>query len=66
MRVKCVLCDQINVIDDESLLAKRLRNRPIHTYMCEQCYERIAEKTKARLATGKFRIYRSKTSEDEW
>lgn len=66
MRVKCVLCDQINVIDDESLLAKRLRNRPIHTYMCELCYERIAEKTKARLATGKFRIYRSNTPHDEW
>ncbi|MBB5323827.1 uncharacterized protein YlaI [Anoxybacillus tepidamans] len=66
MKVKCVLCDQINVIDDESLLAKRLRNRPIHTYMCEQCYRRIAEKTKARLATGKFRIYRSNMPHDEW
>jgi uncharacterized protein YlaI len=66
MKVKCVLCDKIDVIDDESLLAKRLRNRPIHTYMCSQCHERIAEKTKARLATGKFRFYRSTTSEDEW
>ncbi|GGJ54727.1 uncharacterized protein YlaI [Anoxybacillus voinovskiensis] len=66
MRVKCVLCDQLNVIDDESLLAKRLRNRPIHTYMCDTCYERIAEKTKARLATGKFRIYRSATTHDDW
>ncbi|ANB57562.1 hypothetical protein GFC29_254 [Anoxybacillus sp. B7M1] len=66
MRVKCVLCEQMDTIDDESLLAKRLRNRPIHTYMCEQCHERIAEKTKARLATGKFRIYRSSESHDEW
>jgi uncharacterized protein YlaI len=66
MRVKCVLCDRIDTIDDESLLAKRLRNRPIHTYMCEECYDRIAEKTKARLATGKFRIYRSKLPNDEW
>jgi uncharacterized protein YlaI len=66
MRVKCVLCDRIDTIDDESLLAKRLRNRPIHTYMCEECYNRIAEKTKARLATGKFRIYRSKLPNDEW
>jgi uncharacterized protein YlaI len=66
MRVKCVLCDRIDTIDDESLLAKRLRNRPIHTYMCKECYERIAEKTKARLATGKFRIYRSALSDDEW
>jgi uncharacterized protein YlaI len=66
MKVKCVLCDRIDTIDDESLLAKRLRNRPIHTYMCEECYDRIAEKTKARLATGKFRIYRSKLPNDEW
>jgi uncharacterized protein YlaI len=66
MRVKCVLCDRIDAIDDESLLAKRLRNRPIHTYMCQECYDRIAEKTKARLATGKFRIYRSTLSDDEW
>ncbi|MFC4184528.1 YlaI family protein [Saccharococcus thermophilus] len=66
MRVKCVLCDRIDTIDDESLLAKRLRNRPIHTYMCQECYDRIAEKTKARLATGKFRIYRSTLSDDEW
>jgi uncharacterized protein YlaI len=66
MRVKCVLCDRIDTIDDESLLAKRLRNRPVHTYMCQECYDRIAEKTKARLATGKFRIYRSTLSDDEW
>ncbi|AEH48732.1 YlaI family protein [Parageobacillus thermoglucosidasius] len=66
MRVQCVLCDRIDTIDDESLLAKRLRNRPIHTYMCEECYQRIAEKTKARLATGKFRIYRSNLTNDEW
>jgi uncharacterized protein YlaI len=34
--------------------------------MCEECYHRISEKTKARLATGKFRIYRSKLPNDEW
>lgn len=66
MRVKCVLCDRTDTIDDESLLAKRLRNRPIHTYMCQECHDRIAEKTKARLATGKFRIYRAKLPNDEW
>jgi len=66
MRVRCVLCDKIDNIDDESLLAKRLRNRPIHTYMCHDCNDRITEKTKARLATGKFKIYRSRTPEDDW
>jgi uncharacterized protein YlaI len=66
MRVKCILCERIDELSDESLLAKRLRNRPIHTYMCKQCDERIAEKTKARLATGKFKLYRSRMNEDEW
>ncbi|MDA6141578.1 YlaI family protein, partial [Escherichia coli] len=41
MRVKCVLCDKIESIEDETLVAKRLRNRPIHTYMCNECSERI-------------------------
>ncbi|MFC7392413.1 YlaI family protein [Scopulibacillus cellulosilyticus] len=58
MRVKCIICDKIENIDDENIVAKRLRNRPIHTYMCEECHERIAERTKERWATGKFKIYR--------
>ncbi|MCM3759302.1 YlaI family protein [Alkalihalobacillus oceani] len=45
MRVKCVLCDKIDTIDDHLPLAKRLRNRPIHTYMCEECHERITRRT---------------------
>ncbi|UAT31690.1 YlaI family protein [Bacillus badius] len=59
MRVKCILCEKIEKIDDQLPVAKRLRNRPIHTYMCTECSERIAKKTQARIATGKFRIYRS-------
>ncbi|RJS62066.1 YlaI family protein [Bacillus sp. PK3_68] len=59
MRVKCILCEKIETIDDQLPVAKRLRNRPIHTYMCIECNERIAERTKARIATGKFHIYRS-------
>lgn len=66
MRVKCVICDKIETIEDETLLAKRLRNRPIHTYMCKRCNERIAEKTKARSETGNFRLYRSRLKKDEW
>ncbi|MDX8364917.1 YlaI family protein [Cytobacillus sp. IB215665] len=66
MKVKCVLCDQINTIDDDSMQAKRLRNRPIHTYMCDACYVRIEEKTNMRLATGNFHLYRDKKTEDEW
>ena len=66
MRVKCVICDKIETITDESLIAKRLRNRPIHTYMCNNCNERITEKTNARMDTGNFRLYRPKDDKDEW
>lgn len=66
MRVKCVICDKIESIEDETLIAKRLRNRPIHTYMCNDCSERIAEKTNARLETGNFRFYRARSEKDEW
>ncbi|WP_040204758.1 YlaI family protein [Neobacillus jeddahensis] len=66
MRVKCVICDKIEAIEDESLVAKRLRNRPIHTYMCNDCSTRITEKTNNRAETGNFRLYRPKSEQDEW
>jgi uncharacterized protein YlaI len=66
VRVKCVICDKIDTIEDESLTAKRLRNRPIHTYMCHDCNQRIAERTKTRMQTGNFRIYRPQDDKDDW
>ncbi len=66
MRVKCVICDRIETIDDETLQAKRLRNRPIHTYMCKTCNNRIAKKTKERIDSGNFRLYRPRSESDEW
>ncbi|WP_079508298.1 YlaI family protein [Mesobacillus jeotgali] len=66
MRVKCVLCDKIENINSDTLQAKRLRNRPIHTYMCDNCNERIAEKTNNRIATGNFKLYRSRVKKDDW
>jgi uncharacterized protein YlaI len=66
MRVKCVICDKIEAIEDESLIAKRLRNRPIHTYMCSDCSTRITERTNARINTGNFRLFRAKSEKDEW
>jgi len=59
MRVKCVICEVINQLQDDSPQAKKLRNRPIHTYMCDSCHGRIEEKTNARLATGNFVFYKS-------
>ncbi|HEY4554103.1 MAG TPA: YlaI family protein [Bacillaceae bacterium] len=58
MKVQCVICDQPNDLDDDSPLAKKLRNRPIHTFMCQTCHDRIEAKTNARMATGNFRLYR--------
>ncbi|MEO2075220.1 MAG: YlaI family protein [Bacillus sp. (in: firmicutes)] len=66
MRVKCVICDKIESIDDESPIAKRLRNRPIHTYMCNDCSDRIAERTNARIDTGNFRLFKTKSEKDDW
>lgn len=59
MRVQCVICDSINDINDDLLEAKRLRNRPIHTYMCIPCHDRITKNTETRIDTGNFRFYRT-------
>ncbi len=48
MKVKCELCDIKNDIDDQSLLAKRLRNHPIRVYICEACFNRIKQKAEKR------------------
>jgi uncharacterized protein YlaI len=66
MRVKCVICDKIESIDDESLIAKRLRNRPIHTYMCDDCNARIEKRTQERIDSGNFRLFEQKQNQDEW
>lgn len=66
MRVKCIICDTINQIDDDSPLAKRLRNRPIHTYMCDECYDRVKIKTEVRKASGKFKLYNHSDYEEKW
>lgn len=66
MKVKCVICDTIESIPRDSFQAKRLRNRPIHTYMCKTCEERITLRTNERIATGNFKLYRPRHEEDEW
>ena len=45
MKVQCVICDRIDVLSDDMPLAKKLRNRLIHTYMCPECHDRIEERT---------------------
>lgn len=60
MKVKCVICDKVESIEDDCLRAKRLRNRKLNMYLCESCYDRIGTKTKARQQTGNFHLYRKK------
>lgn len=66
MQVKCVLCDNVETIDDYSLHAKRLRNRRNQMYLCKKCYERIEYKTNQRHGTGNFRLYEEKKDEDDY
>jgi len=65
MRVICVICDEIGQLSDDVPLAKKLRNRPIHTYMCTECSNRISTKTAERIATGNFVFRRSSHSIEE-
>jgi len=65
MQVKCALCDIIDSLEDESFQAKRLRNRRLNLYICNQCYKRIEKRTKERHATGNFNLYKEKIEKDE-
>ena len=65
MQVQCVLCDKVENIEDYSLEAKKLRNKKGHMYLCNECNDRIKNKTMDRHATGKFRLFKEKKNEDE-
>lgn len=60
MRVQCAICDQIDTIQDNTFIAKRLKNHSFQSYLCDTCKERITEKTLMRKKTGNFRLYRDK------
>ncbi|MBB6454979.1 uncharacterized protein YlaI [Salirhabdus euzebyi] len=64
MRVKCILCDNVDNIKGTGLLAKQLRKRRVMTYMCDPCKERIEDRTKERMATGNFKVFRQKKRDD--
>ncbi len=51
MRVQCSLCDKMSRLDENTLMAKKLLNRPIHTYLCDECRDRISHKVKQRTKT---------------
>ncbi|MGN1401850.1 MAG: YlaI family protein [Bacillus sp. (in: firmicutes)] len=66
MRVKCVICDTIQTLPDDTPLAKKLRNRPIHTFMCDTCHKRIEENTMKRLDSGNFVFRKPDTKDNGW
>ncbi|HLR66019.1 YlaI family protein [Virgibacillus alimentarius] len=65
MKVKCVLCDTIEELENSSLHAKRLRNSKLRMYLCNSCYERIAQRTKERHETGNFHLYKENKQDDD-
>ncbi|MBC1921021.1 YlaI family protein [Listeria grayi] len=58
MKVTCILCDQTHEIDSRTFKAKRLRNKPIKMYLCEECDHRIAVNTVHRINSGKFDFHK--------
>lgn len=66
LQAKCVICDQIDQLDDDSSQAKRMRKHKDALYLCDDCYERIRLKTIQRHKTGKFKLYRDHLKKDPW
>mgnify|MGYP001944673614 CR=1 FL=1 len=60
MNVQCILCDNVEHIEDDSQYANELKNNYLILHLCDQCNERIAKKTLERLNTGKFRTFKER------
>ncbi len=44
-----MLCDQFDTLDENTLFAKKIRNRPLTSYLCSNCNMRVSEKSKVRF-----------------
>ena len=62
MKAKCILCEKIDILDNDSFEAKKLINHPISTYMCTSCTDKISVQTKKRMKTGQYKVYKGETS----
>lgn len=49
MKLQCVLCNEHSIVDEASMLAKKLRNHPLTVYMCLTCNDRITALANERL-----------------
>lgn len=54
-KVTCIICDTEVLLDEDTLIAKRLKNNPIQTFMCDEC--------KSRLDTPKHRSNKTSPSQ---
>lgn len=61
MKARCIVCEQIDILDNDSIEAKNLKNHPIRTYMCACCNDKISKKTKQRMSQGAYKIYKGET-----
>lgn len=63
MKVKCILCDDIHDLLDNSLEAKRLRNHLDKVYMCSDCTSRIRKKTESHSSDRRIPSFKKKQTE---
>ncbi|MET3682001.1 uncharacterized protein YlaI [Alkalibacillus flavidus] len=64
MRAQCVICDQVDRIDSHSLLAKQMRKKRKMSYLCDECNERITDKTNKRKQSNDFTFYKTDEFDD--
>ena len=38
---KCIICDTEVLLDENTVIAKRLKNNPIQSFMCDECKSRL-------------------------
>lgn len=62
----CPICDRVETIDTNSPLAKKLRNRRKHLYLCKACTDRVTKNTLKRHKTGKFKLYTEQKEDDPY
>lgn len=64
MKARCIVCEKIDILDNDSVEARRLKNHPIRTYMCTNCNDKITQKTNQRMKQGKYKLYKGEAPVD--
>jgi uncharacterized protein YlaI len=66
MKVQCFLCDKEELLDPDTFTAKRIRNRPLTTFLCEECHTRVTANTEKRRIEGRLRPNLFYKEKDNW